>query len=221
MGEADESDMSTVMVRLLLIRHGVTEWNDSGRLMGRQPIGLAPHGRRQIEKLAVSLEAEPIDAIISSPQRRAQETAGIIAAPHSLAVQTDDGLDEVWLGESWQGRTWEDLRGDADLIALRADPLYLSEHIEPLQRVQERVIDAVDRCCSGRTDATVALVSHGDPLRVLLAHALAIQLADYRGLMVNTGSVSVVDRHRTRWQVRTLSWKPAEALGVALSASDV
>jgi len=221
LGEIGESDMSKEMVRLLLIRHGVTEWNDGGRLMGRMPIGLAPHGRTQIERLAASLAAEPLEAIVASPQRRTQETAEIIAAPHSLAVQPDDGLDEVWLSERWQGRTFEELRGEPDLVALRADPTYACEWIESIALVQQRVIATMERLCEGHNSGTIALVSHGDPLRILLAHALSMQLKDFRSLIVNTGSLSVVERYRSRFQVRLLSWKPAGTLEVALSASAV
>lgn len=209
------------MVRLLLIRHGVTEWNDAGRLMGRMPIGLAPHGRAQIEQLAAALAAPRIDAIFSSPQRRTQETAEIVAAPHALTVSTEEGLDEVWLAPQWQGRTFAELRSDPDLIALRTDPAHICDHIEPIAGVQRRVVDAVARLCAGRTEATIALVSHGDPLRLLLAQMLSMQLADYRSLTVNTGSLSVVDRHGERSQLLLLGWRPARTLDVALSASGV
>jgi len=207
------------MLRLLLIRHGVTEWNDTGKLMGRMPIGLAPHGRAQIERLAESLAAVQIDAIFSSPQRRTQETAEIIAAGRSLEVETDDGLDEVWAAPEWQGRSYSELRDHPDLIALLADAEHVSAFIEPAKAVQQRVVEAVERLCAGRSEGVIALVSHGDPLRMLLAHVLGIRLSHYRRLLVNTGSLSVVDRHRDRSQLMLLGWKPAGSLEVALSAS--
>lgn len=207
------------MVRLLLIRHGVTEWNDAGRLMGRMPIGLAPHGRTQIERLAATLAEVPLQAIFSSPQRRTQETAAILAAPHSLQVQTEEGLDEVWVAPRWQGRRFDELRDDPDLIALRADPAHRCDVIEAIDRVQQRVVETADRLCADQANETIALVSHGDPLRVLLAHFLSMPLAKYRSLAVNTGSLSVVDRHHAMPQLRLLSWKPGDTLEIALSTS--
>jgi broad specificity phosphatase PhoE len=211
--------MSTAMVRLLLIRHGVTEWNDAGRLMGRMPIPLSPHGRAGIERLAAALASEPLKAIYSSPQRRTQETAAIIAASHSLAVQTEEGLDEVWLSPQWQGRTFAELRDQPELAALRADPTYVCDFIESIVKVQQRVVETVERLCASRSSGVIAIVSHGDPLRVLVAHALSMPLAHFRTLLVNTGSLSVVDRHGDRSQLVLLSWKPADTLATALSAT--
>lgn len=207
------------MLRLLLIRHGVTEWNQAGRLMGRMAIGLAPQGRAQIERLAAGLKETRIDAIFSSPQQRTQETAAIVAAPHALAVQTEDTLDEVWLGPRWQGKTFADIRDDADFITLRANPLYTCEGIEPIEQVQRRVIETLTRLREHRQSGTIALVSHGDPLRALLAHLLSMHLGDYRRLTINTGSVTVIELHDDLPRVLAMSWRPEAELDAALAAS--
>jgi broad specificity phosphatase PhoE len=205
------------MLRLLLIRHGVTEWNQIGRLMGRMAIGLAPQGRAQIERLAAALESVTLDAVFCSPQQRTQETAALIAAPHSLSVLTEDALDEVWLGPRWQGKTFADIRDDADFVALRANPLYTCEGIEPIEQVQRRIVGALDRLRHKRDNGTIALVSHGDPLRALLVHLLSMPLCEYRRLTVNTGSVSVVELHNDRPRLLAMSWKPADGLDRALA----
>lgn len=206
------------MLRLLLIRHGVTEWNQAGRLMGRMAIGLAPQGRAQIERLSAALEGTSLDAIISSPQQRTQETAAIIAAPQSLAVQTEAALDEVWLGPRWQGRTFADIRDDPDFVALRSDPLYTCEDIEPIAQVQQRMVEVLDRLRGDRQNGTIALVSHGDPLRVLLANLLTMPLPDYRRLTVNTGSVTVVELHDNLPRLLIMSWKPGDSIDAAFAA---
>jgi broad specificity phosphatase PhoE len=207
------------MLRLLLIRHGVTEWNQAGRLMGRMAIGLAPQGRAQIERLAAGLKETRIDAIFSSPQQRTQETAAIVAAPHSLAVQTEEALDEVWLGPRWQGKTFADIRDDADFITLRANPLYTCEGIEPIEHVQRRVIETLTRLREHRPSGTIALVSHGDPLRALLAHLLSMHLSEYRRLSINTGSVTVIELHDDLPRVLVMSWRPEAELDAGLAAS--
>ena len=207
------------MLRLLLIRHGVTEWNQAGRLMGRMAIGLAPEGRAQIERLANALVGVSIDAIICSPQQRTQETAAIVAVPHAMTVQTDAALDEVWLGPRWQGKTFADIRDDPDFIALRANALYACEGIEPIERVQQRMVEALDRIRADRKKGTIAMVSHGDPLRALLVHLLSMSLSEYRRLTVNTGSVSVIELHDDLPRLLAMSWKPEDALDRALAAT--
>ena len=207
------------MLRLLLIRHGVTEWNQAGRLMGRMAIGLAPQGRAHIERLAAGLQETRIDAIFSSPQQRTQETAAVVAAPHALAVQTEEALDEVWLGPRWQGKTFADIRNDPDFIALRENPLYTCEGIEPIEQVQRRMVETLARLREDRPSGTIALVSHGDPLRALVAHLLSLQLSDYRRLTINTGSVTVIELHDDLPRVLVMSWRPEDTLEGSLAAS--
>jgi broad specificity phosphatase PhoE len=204
------------MRRLLLIRHGLTEWNEAGRLMGRMPIGLAPRGEAQIRKLAAALADERIDSILCSPQQRTRETAAIVAAPHRIEVGIEEALDEVWLGPRWQGKTYDEIRDDQDFLALRRNPTYECSDIEPIKQVQERVVELVERVRTRGAGHTVALVSHGDPLRVLLAHFLNVSLADYRRFVVETGSLSVVAVQQKMPRVLLLSWKPGQKLSDVL-----
>jgi broad specificity phosphatase PhoE len=86
-------------MRIMLVRHGETQWNLENRIVGHTEIGLDPTGQRQVELLARALGEEKVDAIYSSPLRRAVETANVIAKEHGLDVVTDDALKEVDAGE--------------------------------------------------------------------------------------------------------------------------
>lgn len=80
---------------ICIIRHGETDWNSSGRLQGCEDIELNDTGREQAHKLAQYLSREQWDAIVSSPLKRAYETAGIIASYISLHdIQVIDELKE-------------------------------------------------------------------------------------------------------------------------------
>lgn len=199
--------MAFPSLRLLLVRHGLTDWNETGRLLGRIEIGLNQRGIAQAEAAAEALRAWPLYAVLCSPQRRTQETAVRIASVHGLTVQTEPALDEVWLGR-WQGKSLDQISDDPDLLRYFEDPLYVCDAIEPTAQVQERVVALVERLRAELGGRTVALVSHGDPLLVLLAHYLSIELRLFRSLTVSPGSVTFVKVGSRASRLLTLNWKP-------------
>ena len=173
------------------MRHGLTDWNEEGRLLGRIDVGLNARGREQVATLAEILGQLPIARVVSSPQQRALETATPIADGLGLAVETDTGIDEVWLGR-WQGKLIAEVRGDPDLERYLEDPTYECDAIEPIVSVQERMVAVTERLRVENEGETVVLVSHGDPLRVSLTHYLSMPIADYRRLSAENASVSVL-----------------------------
>ena len=74
------------MARLLLVRHGKTEWNESGRYQGISDISLSEEGLRQAEALGQRLAGEKIDAVYSSDLKRAVQTARTIASGRDLEI---------------------------------------------------------------------------------------------------------------------------------------
>ena len=178
-------------MNLLLVRHGLTDWNEEGRLLGRTDVGLNARGRQQADALAAILGGLPISKVISSPQVRARETAAPIAEKLGLTVETDPGIDEVWLGR-WQGKLISEVRGDPDLQRYLEDPNYECDAIESIVKVQQRMVAVTERLRSENHGQTVVLVSHGDPLRVVVAHYLAMPVGDYRRLSAENASVSVL-----------------------------
>lgn len=162
--------------------------------------------------VAQALHDFPLRAIAASPQRRTQETAEAVAQPHGLAVGTEPGLAEVWVKESWQGKTWSELRHETDIQRYLADPLYRCAVIEPASAVQERVVATAERLRRG-SEGPVLLISHGDPIKLLLAHYLSMELSAYHRLVINTGSVSVVRFNEdSGTRLLVLNWKPPGTL---------
>lgn len=179
--------------------------------MGRSDIELNARGAAQVEAVAEALRHLPVRAVLASPQRRAQQTAEAIARPHKLAVRTEPALAEVWVGR-WQGTTWRELQDDPDVTRYIADPTYICDAVEPGTGVHERTVSFVEQLRSDARDRIV-VVSHGDPLRILLAHYLGMPLASYRCLQVSPASVSVV-RFDKRFGVRVplLNWRPEQRM---------
>ena len=97
-------------MRLLLARHGQTDWNAAGRIQGQTDTSLNALGREQAAALAVRLRqaGEGIDALYASPKRRALETAQIAGQALGLAPVVVDDLREVSFGD-WEGHTWEEI----------------------------------------------------------------------------------------------------------------
>ena len=195
---------------LILVRHGLTDWNEQGRLMGRSDIALNASGQAQVQAVAEALRSMPIQAVLSSPQRRTQQTAEAVARLHQLSVRTEPALAEVWLGR-WQGMTWNELKDDPDVARHLADPTHVSDASEAGTSVHERVVGLVEGLRVGAMQCIV-LVSHGDPLRILLAHYLSLPLAAYRRLEVAPASVSVLRFSVTSGvRMTLLNWRPHRA----------
>ena len=95
--------------RILLARHGETEWNRVGRWQGQADPPLNDTGRQQAKALAAQLEDDEIAAVYSSDLRRARETAGIVAQRLGLPVTEERALREIDVG-SWSGLTRDEVR---------------------------------------------------------------------------------------------------------------
>jgi broad specificity phosphatase PhoE len=201
---------------LFVVRHGVTDWNEVGRVLGRTDVELNACGQAEAKAVAEALREIPLRAVITSPQRRAQQTAEAIARRHGLPVCAEPGLAEVWVGK-WQGKTWYELQGDPDLERYLEDAAFTCDSIESASVVQERTVAAAERLRAEVGQGSALLVSHGDPIKLLLTHYLAMDLAAYRRLVINTGTISVLRfglHPGTR--LLALNWKPPGTLSQML-----
>ena len=164
------------MIRLLLIRHGTTAWNQEGRYQGQSDLPLDETGAQQALALGHRLARQEIDAIYASDLVRASQTASAIAEPHSLAVRPEPRLREIDFG-AWDGLTHREIAQHypQELTAWGDDPLNTAPHGgESLGQVTARVRAALDHICLLHPDQTVAIVAHGGSLQVLLCLALGL-----------------------------------------------
>lgn len=170
------------MTALILVRHGETPWHAENRYTGVSDIGLTETGAAQARRLADWVAGRPVSSVVSSPLRRAYETAVPAAHALGLDVAVDNRLSEVDFGEG-EGLTRAEmaLRFPEALAAFRATP---GHHALP---GGERGVDAVARAWpaieglgSGARGETVLLVAHATLLRLLLCRMLGLPLDDYR-----------------------------------------
>ena len=162
------------MTRLILIRHGETDWNTTGRWQGQTDVPLNERGRQQARQLVADLAGMQIDAIYSSDLGRARDTAAPLSQAAGLPVIVDARLREIHQGE-WQGQLFGEIeaRYAEALRSRREDPLNLAPPGgETVAQVQERVLDCLKDILRHHPHDTVALVSHGFVLGLLRAHLL-------------------------------------------------
>jgi len=156
------------MTRVDFLRHGETDAPDA--LLGRTDAQLAPTANAFVAR---QVEGRSWSAIVASPLRRAQATAGIAA--NGQAIETDADWREIDFGD-WDGRPRRDLAKDAHLAAFYASPdANPPPHGETMQAVRARVSSALDRLAT-RGEDPVLVVAHGGTIRVALAVLLAIPL---------------------------------------------
>ena len=185
------------MSTLFLVRHGETDWNRSGQIMGERPVPLNRHGVAQAQRLAESLKGRPIEALYSSPVARALQTADILSSALHLPVTVDGGLTEVGVGQ-WEGRYWKDLTDEIIRQNFYARPQEARPPGgETLHEVQNRAVAAVERAGAGVRAGSLLFVSHADVLRAILAHYLRIDLQTARQMRIDHASLTALDINGT------------------------
>jgi len=193
-----------------LLRHGETEWNRERRIMGRRPVPLSEQGRAQLLSLAPHLANLGITRVWTSPLARARGTAELIAAEiGGLPVVDDEGLTEVHYAD-WEGKTFRDLVDDPVFHALRRDPLGTAfpGGGETLLEVRERVFDAMARIAAASAGEPAIVVSHGDPLRLVLCGCLGLDVAQLRRIRVDNGALSAVELTGDFSEVKFVNMRP-------------
>ncbi len=185
------------MTTLLLVRHGETDWNRSGQIMGEQPIPLNQNGEADAQRLADLLRSRSLRTIYSSPVLRARQTAEILATAVRLPVRVDRRLTEINVGE-WVGRFWRELTDDLVRRNFYSNPQdSRPPGGETLREVQTRVVSFVEGAMaealstSGDT-GPLLLVSHADVVRAIIAHYLQWDLQTIRQVRIDHASLTAL-----------------------------
>ena len=152
------------MTTILLVRHAETDWNAERRVQGHSDTPLNDTGRAQARALAEELADEGIDAVYSSDLLRAHETARIVAKARGLEVMSIRDLRERHFGR-WEGLT------DDEIFARFPEARNGSwGDGESREEMAGRVLQALQRIAETHEGGRVLVVSHGGPLRAVLAH---------------------------------------------------
>ena len=194
--------VSATATRVFMIRHGATVLSAEDRFAGATDVALSDEGREQTRRLAERLSGEKIVAIYASPLGRTVETAGILAAPHKLEVQTRDGLREISHGR-WEQLTRREVeeRFPEEAAEWEKDPYTFApvggeSGLAVTARALPTLIDLVRK----HRGENIMVVSHKATIRLLLSSLLGFDPRRYRdNLDQKPAALNIVDfRDTTR-----------------------
>jgi len=185
------------MLRLYLVRHGETAENIQMRYLGVRDEPLTEHGLWQGRRLAEALSTLPIKLIVSSPMRRAADTARQIQSACGVELRLDERLAEGSFGR-WEGLTRAEVLSLGDpnaeqLMRWESDPSFAPPGGESMEDIQKRVTRLVDQLSREFPNDSVVLVSHVGPIKALLAAALDVPLLVSRRWFLDPATISVVE----------------------------
>lgn len=195
---------------LVLLRHGATANNAAQppRLQGcRGDPELSEAGREQARRAGEALAVLRIDAVFSSPLRRAVQTAEAVAAPHGLSVELLAAVGECDVGD-WEGLSWPEVEAAApeDFRRFMADPAaHPYAGGESFGQVLDRVAPALDRLLLDGSGRTIVVVAHNVVNRAYLARYLDVPLARARGIPQANGGVNVLRQRGGQIRLLTLN----------------
>lgn len=197
----------TMGVRLIVLRHGETEWNREGRYQGCIDTRLSGEGLAQAGAVSRALASGRLGAVYSSPLARARETAEAIAKPHGLAVSEDSAFAEICHG-LWEGLTVEQVKAEfPDLYAtwLARPQTVTMPNGESLAQVRERVLGRLEGLKADHPGETVCLVTHGSPLRLVLLDALGCSLDRFWMFHCGSTGMSEIEYENGRTVLRRMN----------------
>ena len=178
---------------ILMVRHGQTP--TTGKILPGRAAGLhlAEAGVAQAHRVAERIAELPkIDAIYASPLERARETAAPIAKALKQRVKTDKGLLECDFGD-WTGAELSKLMKLPEWSTVQKAPsTFRFPNGESFTEMQTRMVSALDRIRAAHPGGTVVCVSHADPIKAAVAHAMGTHIDLFQRIVIGTCSVSAV-----------------------------
>ena len=178
---------------LLLIRHGETVWNLEGRVQGHSDSALTAKGHAQAQQIAQHLASLTIDAIYASDRSRAFETAHYLADPRGIEVIRRDGLRERCYGVL-EGKTMAEAAAIQEpwLATWQQDRHSALPEGESQQEMSDRCLGALQEIAAAHPAQTVAVATHGGPIKALVYAILHIPMAAWPLTWIDNGSITVL-----------------------------
>ncbi len=210
--------MDAIKKKILLVRHGTTEYNEADRLQGRIDNPLSGKGRGEVERLAARLRNEPFDAVFSSPLKRALETAAIINRGHGRPLTVISEFSEIDLGD-WEGLIYSKVREQFAEIHQRwiSDADFPVPGGESFSAVCARTLTGLQRILQ-EDRQNILITGHASVNRAILGNLLQLEPAQARLFRTGNAALSsllLMENSRRRWTVVDF-WNSTSHLEAAL-----
>ncbi|MDD5189902.1 MAG: histidine phosphatase family protein [Dehalococcoidales bacterium] len=182
------------MPRLLLVRHGDTDFNANRRFMGHSDIELSPLGMKQVTRLKDYIADEPVTAVFASDLKRTMMTASILAQPRGLSVIPCPELRELHYGEC-EGLSFEQIGIQYPEVAAQCMSFTLDLNFpggEKYRGFIKRVRSFVKKLKAYNPKDTILIVAHSGPITALLCHFLGLPMRHAMRWRIDTASLSIV-----------------------------
>ena len=198
------------MMKIMLVRHGQTEWNNIGKMQGSSDVHLSQDGLHQARLLAAHCPFHTADAIYSSPLARAESTAMILAEKFNLHVETVPELHETGYGD-WEGKLLRDIAKEDPVnfekFFMQPDELQIP-NAETFQQTQLRAMDAVQKIINKHSEeknSHIIIVAHGAVNRTILCGFLDIPLRKMWAISQFNTAVNILREDNGNWIVELMN----------------
>jgi alpha-ribazole phosphatase len=196
------------LLKIYLVRHGITKTNKEKRYVGWGDVDLSSQGLRQAERAAEWFSTHRIAGLYSSDLRRAIKTAEAIGKCHGLVPSESSLLREMNFGK-WEGLTHNEISAsyDQDVNTWINNPFHNAPTdgetlLDVCKRMQRFLEDISSRYKEGDK---VVVVSHGGPIRSILHYYMGLEPEQLWGLHVDNASVSLLEKYEVGYKANLVN----------------
>ena len=186
--------------RLYILRHGETQWNKEEIFRGTKDIPLNEKGLNQAEMAGLYFKDKPINRILSSPLKRAFQTAQAVGDATGTKIEIVDEFTDINFG-IWEGLTVEEVKKTytSDFELWRRSPEMLSvQGGETLHRVRDRISRGIERHIT-KDDESVLVVTHRVICKVMVLYLLKIGNEHFWDMKYDPASITLLERDGDRF----------------------
>lgn len=189
-------------MKLLLIRHGETEWTVTKRYQGISDIPLNSEGIRQARKIARALRSYRPTRLYTSTLRRARQTVKEVAARFRLRAVADPRLNEIDFGK-WEGVFYRQLAEDEgiEFRKWREGKIRKPPGGESVDSLSRRVNSFLKEILRRHPEETVAVISHGGPIKMFLFKVLKSEHSSIWSFRIDPASISLIEGDSSLQQI--------------------
>ena len=182
--------------RVYLVRHGQVKGYEKIPIYGHTDVALTETGVLQLEKVAERLRLAEIGAIFASDLKRAETGARQIGCHHNVPVHFLPELREMYFGD-WEGSNLGEIikNHPEELEKRKKDPVHYAcpGGGESISQLSDRIIPAFKKIRAGEVGNDIVIVAHGGVTRVILCHALGLDLSRMFNIQQDYGCLNIID----------------------------